>query len=276
MHRAVAFGNARAALAVKPDRVDLVEIGHRAVPLGDVADLRNRGEIAVHRIERFEGDDLGRVGVAFGEQPVEMARVVVAEYLLLRPAVADAGDHRGVVVGVRDDHAARQGLPQRPERRLVGDIARGEQERGLGPVKPREFLFEQDVVVAGSGDVARASRAGADPVQRLVHRRDDLGVLPHAEIVVAAPHGDVLDGAPGMARRHGKRAGVALQIREHPVAPVAAQARQPLGKEPFVIHYPRPRIGVRRVRRDPDRQPNASCRRAPGRSARASRRFPPQ
>ena len=137
-----------------------------------------------------------------------------------------------------NDHAAGQGLAERAERRLVGHVSGREQERSLGAMKVGELLFQQDVVVAGPRDVARAAGPGANLVQRLVHRRDDPGVLPHAEIVVAAPHRDVFDPAAGMMGRFRKIASVAFQVREDAVAAVVAQAREAIRKEPFVIHDP--------------------------------------
>jgi hypothetical protein len=40
MHDAVAFGDAAAARAVHADRMDLIDIGHGAVLLGEIADFR--------------------------------------------------------------------------------------------------------------------------------------------------------------------------------------------------------------------------------------------
>ena len=51
----------------------------------------------------------------------EVGEVVVAEDVLLAAAVADARDHRGVVLLVGEDHEAGQQLLQRDERRVVGD-----------------------------------------------------------------------------------------------------------------------------------------------------------
>ena len=59
---AVALGNAAAARAVHADRVDLVEIGERFIFVGEVADFGDRRDVAVHRIDALEGDQLGRVG----------------------------------------------------------------------------------------------------------------------------------------------------------------------------------------------------------------------
>lgn len=58
-----------------------------------------------------------------------------------------------------------------------------------------EHPLEQDVIVVCAGDVAGAAGAGAAFVDCLVHRGEDGGVLPYAEIAVRAPGGDVGDGA---------------------------------------------------------------------------------
>ena len=82
----VALGDAAAVLAVHADRVDLVEIGQRVVLVGEVADRRDRRDVAVHRIDAFERDQLGRFGVFGGEQLFEMFEIVVAEHALLAAA----------------------------------------------------------------------------------------------------------------------------------------------------------------------------------------------
>ena len=81
-------------------------------------------------------------------------------------------------------------LHQRRQRRVVGDVGRGEQQRRFLAVQVGELGLELDVIVRGAGDVARAARAGADRVDRLVHGGDHGRVLAHAEVVVGAPDGD--------------------------------------------------------------------------------------
>ena len=78
--------------------MDLVEIGHGAVLLGDLDDLAHRRDVAIHGIDALEGDDLGPVGAILGEDPVEIGRVVVLEDALFGLGMADALDHRGVVL----------------------------------------------------------------------------------------------------------------------------------------------------------------------------------
>jgi len=58
MHDAVALGDAPATWAIHTHRVNLVEISHRAIALGDIANFSNRRDIAVHRIDRLETDQL--------------------------------------------------------------------------------------------------------------------------------------------------------------------------------------------------------------------------
>ena len=82
----VALGNAAAMIAVHAHRMDLVEIGQRVIFVGKVADRGDRSDVAVHRIDAFERDQLGRLGVLGGEQLFEMLEIVVAEHALLAAA----------------------------------------------------------------------------------------------------------------------------------------------------------------------------------------------
>ena len=218
------FGNAAAARAVHADRMDLVEIGQRAIAVGEVADRGDRGDVAVHRIDAFERDQLGRLGILLHQQLLEMVEVVVAEHALLAARVLDAGDHRGVVEFVGEDDAAGQQFAERRQRRLVRDVARGEQQRALLAVQVGELGLELDVVMGVAADVAGAARAGADVVQRFLHRRDHRGVLAHAEIVVRAPHGDRLGAVmAGEASRVGIAALGAQDVDEDAVAAFVVQ-----------------------------------------------------
>src|SRR5579862_4420205 len=156
--------------------------------------------------------------------------VVVPEDVLLGAGVADALDHRGVVVGVRQDDAVRQQLAQRGQRRIVGDVARAEDEGGFLAVEIGQLALEQHMIMRRAGDVARAAGAGADLMQRLQHRR----VLAHAEIVVRAPDRDL--GAGAVVIGVGEAAGMALQLREFAVAPFGLDRVDTLREKTLVIH----------------------------------------
>ena len=86
-----------------------------------------------------------------------MLDVVVTEDVLLAAAVADALDHRGVVLLVGEDHEARDQALQRRERRVIGDIGRGEEERCFLAVQIGKLGLELDMIMRGAGDVARAA-----------------------------------------------------------------------------------------------------------------------
>jgi hypothetical protein len=59
--------------------MDLVEIGHRAVPLGDIANLRDRCDIAIHRINRLEADELRPPRIGTHQAILKVDGVVVAK-----------------------------------------------------------------------------------------------------------------------------------------------------------------------------------------------------
>uniref|UniRef100_A0A0N5A4J2 LigA n=1 Tax=Parastrongyloides trichosuri TaxID=131310 RepID=A0A0N5A4J2_PARTI len=118
VQHAVALGDAGAGRAVQAHGVDFVQIGQGAVFLGQGDGARQVGDVAVHRIDALEGDQLGRVDWRGGQQFLKVFKVVVAEDVALAAAVADARDHGGVVQRVREDDQARQNLLQRRQRRL--------------------------------------------------------------------------------------------------------------------------------------------------------------
>ena len=75
-----------------------------------------------------------------------------------------------------------------------------------------------------AADVAGAAGAGADLVQRLLHRLDDVRVLAHAEIVVGAPDGDRLGAIAAEAARVREAALGAQDVDEDAVAALVVKA----------------------------------------------------
>ena len=100
----------------------------------------------------------------------------------------------------------------------------------------RQLALEQHVVMVRAGDVARPTCAGAARIQCRMHRANDGGVLPHAEIVVGAPDRHFLRAAIGMARRARKGAAVAFQFSEDAVAPFAVEPIDLLAEVGLVVH----------------------------------------
>ena len=95
--------------------------------------------------------------------------------------------------------------------------------------------------MAVAGDVAGAAGAGAERLRSPRHRRQHRRVLPHAEIVVRAPHRDL--GADAVIEGARKAAAAPLEIGEHAIPPLGAQRIEALFEKAFVIHRRRRRQG---------------------------------
>jgi hypothetical protein len=154
-HRAVAC---RDACAINSDGVDLVAISHRVVALGEVANVANRGNVAIHRVQTFEYNQLRSVRRGCGEDALKVGDIVVAPDLLFQTGLADALDHRVVVEFVGQDQAIRDQFGDGRYPGLVGDISRGEDERGRLAVQSRELALELDKGRIGPTDIARRPR----------------------------------------------------------------------------------------------------------------------
>ncbi len=89
----------------------------------------------------------------------------------------------------------------------------------------------------GAGNVARAAGADAELFGRLLHRRDHLGMLAHAEIVVGAPDGD-LAGIVGLVAIHRRRkpAGDPLDVGEDAIALLLPQRIDCVFEDAPIIH----------------------------------------
>ena len=185
--------------------------------LANLDNLADRGDVAVHRVDGFKGHDLGPVadGVQFA---VKVAPVVVLPQDLVGAGMADAFDHRGVVLFVRQDHRVRDLAAEGRQRRPVRDVARGEEQSAFLAVQVGKFLFQKDVVVGRARDVAGAARAGAAGLYCVHHRGHDVRVLAHAEVVVGTPDRHLFLGAiRPVAFGLGEAAAAFLQIGEDAV-----------------------------------------------------------
>ena len=116
----------------------------------------------------------------------------MAENLVLGAAVPDALDHRGVVCGIGEDDTVRNLSGQRGNSRLIGDVSRGEEQRPLFAVEVGKLIFQEHVVMAGPGNVARAAGAGSDPIECFVHGCEHRRMLAHAEVIVGTPDGHLI------------------------------------------------------------------------------------
>ncbi len=196
----------------------------------------DRRDVAVHGVKALEHDELRPRRIGRRQQLFEMRHVVVAEDLLLAIRLAHALDHRIVIPGIRQDQAVRHQLGERRNAGFVRDVAGGEDQRRFLAVQVGKLALELDERMIIAGDVAGAAGAGAHARRGLDHGADHFGILAHAEIVVRAPDHDVLRSVGRMPYRVRKASGDTLEIGEHPVAPLAVQARQRIGEKAAVIH----------------------------------------
>src|SRR5262245_57657116 len=201
----------------------------------EIADCPGRGHVAVHGVEALEYDQLGAVACR-AQQRFEMRHVVVAEDLLLATGLAHALDHRVVVERVRQDHAVRDEFGQRRDAGLIGDVARGEDERCFLVMEVSKFTLELDERVVGACNVAGAARSGAHAGRGLDHGAYYLGMLAHAEIIVRAPDHDVACAMGGMPSGAWKAAGVALEVGNNSIPALVRQVGQRLREMSLIIH----------------------------------------
>ena len=233
----VAFRNAAAARAIHAHGMDFVKIGERIELIRQVADFRDRRDVAIHRIDAFKGDQLGRFGVFGSQQFAQMLDIIVTEDALFAARIADARDHAGMVEFIGKDDAAGQQSRQRRQRRFVRDIARREQQGGFLAMQVGQFAFQIDMIMGVATDIARAAGTRADIVQRLFHRGDHLGMLTHGEIVVRAPDGDRLGAVMAVeTARIGVGTAVAEDVDEHPIPAFFMKTVDRLRKDMLVVH----------------------------------------
>ena len=170
----------------------LVEERDRAVLLGEVADLLNVTDGTAHGVDTLKCDDLGRLLGVLGELLFKVCHVVVFEDNLACLRVADTLDHRRVVHTVGEDDATGHLAAERRECRIVGDVARAENERRGLAVERSEFLLESKMHLTVTSNVAGPTGTRAVFVERAVHRLEHDWVLGHAQVVVGAPHIDLV------------------------------------------------------------------------------------
>mmetsp|Transcript_5140 Transcript_5140/g.9035 ORF Transcript_5140/g.9035 Transcript_5140/m.9035 type:complete len:430 (-) Transcript_5140:329-1618(-) len=248
VHQAVALRHPCPARTVEADSMDFIQVGQRAEFIGEVAQLCDRTEIAVHRIDRLKSDQLRRGGIIGLEQLAQMRHVVMAEDAFGAAIAPHALDHRGMVQRVGINDQAGEQLGQRGERGIIGNIGRGENQRRFLLVQVAQLGFQRLVVDGGARDVAGAARACAGGFQRFVHRFQNRRMLAHAEVIVAAPYGDLLLGAvrpfPDCV---GELTLAPLDIDKGAIATFFVQLAQGSVERGIVVHWRSPVRGAYRL-----------------------------
>src|SRR5258706_7860402 len=91
----LAFGDSAAVWAVKPDRMNFIEVGHGAISIGHIAELGDGGHVAIHGVDGLESYEFWHVRRKLGQPALEIGRIIMGEDHLLRPAMPDTLDHPG-------------------------------------------------------------------------------------------------------------------------------------------------------------------------------------
>ena len=135
------LGRPAAARPDDADGVGVVDHDEGVVAVGEVADLVELREVAVHREDAVGRDQAAARAGGFHEPRLELVHVAVREPKALSLAQPDPVDDRGVVQRV-GDHGVLVG-EQRLEEASVRVEAGGEEDRVLGPEERREVLLER-------------------------------------------------------------------------------------------------------------------------------------
>ena len=217
--------------------MNFVQIGQGAMLVRDVTDTRDRRDVTVHAVDAFESHDLGARGVDAGHQLIKMVNVVMAKDEPFCPGPADSLDHGVVVLRVGKNGAIGKDAPQGSQCRQIADPARCKDQGGFLAVQFGQFGLQGDVLAIRAGNIPRASRSCTREVNGIVHGRQNVGMLTHAKVVVAAPDGHRLRRAiRPMPYCRGKGAGDTLQLDERPIATFKLHLVQQILERFSVVH----------------------------------------
>ena len=154
-----------------------------AVALFQLDQLRQVGDVAVHRVQTLDDDERVAAGAPVrAQQALQMLEVVVAERECLGVRQLDAGEQ--AVVGELVVENEIVGIEQRADGRDVGGVAADEGDGGLGLVEVGQRGFELAMQRPLPGDDAAGRHRRPVLVDRRLGCRDDHGMAVEPEIVV--------------------------------------------------------------------------------------------
>src|SRR6476660_5245248 len=175
-----------------------VDQHHRAIGLRNRNHFLQRRDVAEHRIDAFEHDQLAGSVRNPLEALFERFDVVVAEGDDLGVAERAAVVNRCVAIDVEDDVIVLAG--DRGDDTEVRLVAGREDHGVVHGVEVLERLLACLVAAIGAVKDAAAGRARAEIVERLLARGDDVGVERHPHVIVRAEQDRPLAVANGDGR----------------------------------------------------------------------------
>ena len=179
----------------------VVDEHERVVRVGQVADLGERRDVAVHREDPVGHDDPSAGTGCRDELRLEVGQVAVLVAEPLRLREPDAVDDRRVVELVADDRVV--GAEEHLEHAAVRVEARREEDRVVVAQERRHPALELEVQLLRAADEPHAREAVAPLVETAVRGLDDARVVREPEVVVGA---EVQHLAPGDLDLRGLRA----------------------------------------------------------------------
>ena len=190
IRNALHFRRTATACAESRRPVRVVEERHRAVLARDRQHLRERCDVAIHRVDAVEDDEHPpKLARRSRDRLFERGDVSVREHPCARVRELAAVDDRRVVEGVRDDHVALPG--QRGDHADVRHVAGAEREGRLGTEECGELVLECLVQVEVPGDEPRAPGCTAELARRARGGLGHLRVVCEVEVVAARKEQDL-------------------------------------------------------------------------------------
>ena len=180
----VALGHAASGLADHTGGVALVHHDHCVVFVGQLVDLVQWADIAVHGEDTIGDDDAETVLLGSLELLLEVCHIGVGIAVALCFAEADTVDDGGVVEGVGDDGVlvGQQGF----EDTAVGVEAGSVEDGVFSAEEIGDFLLQFLVEVLAAADEADGGHTIAAGVHTLLGGFDKLGIVGKAEVVIGA------------------------------------------------------------------------------------------
>ncbi len=189
------------ALAQHPLAVGIVHHGHQPVPLGDLVELVQGGDVAVHR-EHPIGDQQPPAVVpdVLLDHPLAVGRVAVLVDDDFGPREAATVNDGGVVQPVGEDDVAL--AHQGRDGRLVGAQPRLDVQRVLYLLELGQPLLQLEVQRLGASDGAHGRWPHPPLLDGLLGRFFDLGMVGQAQVIVGAKveHLFAVHHHPGVGR----------------------------------------------------------------------------
>ena len=100
-----------------------------------------------------------------------------------------------------------------------------------------QLMFQFDVIMGVAANVTCTARSSANIMERVFHRANDIRMLPHAKIIVRAPHGYVFGSVmSGKAPRIRVITLVPQNVDKNAIATFGMKPVNRFFKKCFVIH----------------------------------------